>query len=141
MLWLNADNFVHSSRPRRQQISTALSKVAAAYVAEPSSEEEVESEEEEEVEEDGIYRKAVDMMLKRIKGQIKPRLFRKLSRYVTVERAMELDTERKTLALLPAELQVQLAEERFSALIEGSCLFESVSGTTLPSVCQCQHFQ
>ena len=120
------DNFVHSSRARKPQVSTDLSKAAAAYVAEPSSEEEAESEDEEH----GPYHTAVDTILTYIKGHIKPRLFRKVSKYVTVDRAMELDTAKKTLALLPADLKMQLAEERYAVLIEGSCLFESCSGMT-----------
>lgn len=130
-LWLYTDNFVHSSRTRKQQVSASLSKVAAVYVAEPPTEEEAESEDED----DGPHHAAVDTMLTFIKNRIKPRLFRKVSKYVTAERALELDTERKTLALLPTDLKIQLAEERYSALIEGSCLFDSCSGTALATVC------
>ena len=121
------DNFVHSSRTRRPQASASLSKVAAVYVAEPPSDEEDESEDED----DSPHQAAVDTMLTFIKSRIKPKLFRKVSKYVTAERALELDMERKTMALLPADLKIQLAEERYSALIEGSCLFESCAGTTL----------
>lgn len=126
MVMGDTDNFVHSSRTRKPHASI-LSKAAAVYAAEAPSKEDEESEDEDK----GPYHAAVDTMLSHIKGSINPRLFRKVSKYVTVERALELDTERKILALLPADLKIQLAEERYSALIEGSCLFESCSGTNL----------
>lgn len=131
ILWLYTDNFVHSSRTQKPQVSTSLPNVAAVYFAEPPSDAEEGSEDEH----DGPYHAAVDTMLTYIKRHIKPRLFRKLSKYVTAERALELDTERKTLALLSADLKIQLAEERYSALIEGSCLFDRCAGTTVLPPC------
>ena len=121
----DTDNFVHSSRARKPHVSTM--SAVAVYAVEAPSEEEEESEDED----SAPYHAAVGTMLSHIKGRINPRLFRKVSKYVTVERAVELHTERKILALLPADLKIQLAEERYSALIEGSRLFESCSGTNL----------